>query len=141
MPNNEFKAWPTEWPMYKQECFGSWEKRCDMLVGPCSCGAWHHEGEFEYKDGYIYRKGEQARLGVEQYPTVEQRAKLVVKQPKLTPEAVEFIRQGDELRTRFSDFVPKAWWGLYSGLRNEGFSEEQAMDLLRHWITITGMNR
>ena len=49
--------WPRDWPWYKQACYGSWESRCDMLVGPCRCGAWHEPGEFEYRAGVLYRYG------------------------------------------------------------------------------------
>ena len=49
--------WPENWPLYKQPCFGSWDDACDMLVGPCRCGASHQEGEFEYRDGWLYRYG------------------------------------------------------------------------------------
>lgn len=52
-----FVAWPSNWPYYKQDCLGSWEKRCDMLVGPCCCGSWHQVGEFEIKNGLLYRDG------------------------------------------------------------------------------------
>ena len=38
--------WPKDWPPYGNE-------PCDMLVGPCSCGAWHIKGEFilQYDSG------------------------------------------------------------------------------------------
>lgn len=57
---NGLWAWPEDWPWYKQMCFGSWDDRCDMLVGPCACGAWHQEGEFEWdeKRQVLYRYGE-----------------------------------------------------------------------------------
>ena len=51
-------SWPDDWPQYKQTCFASWEKRCDMLVGPCFCGAWHQPGEVAWRDGHLYRCGE-----------------------------------------------------------------------------------
>lgn len=54
-----FIEWPRHWPLYKQVCFGSWEKACTALVGPCNCGAWHDEGEFEFKDGVMLRYGKQ----------------------------------------------------------------------------------
>lgn len=53
----EFKGWPEDWPKFKQPCFGSWESACDMLVGPCACGASHDPGEFEFKHGVLYRYG------------------------------------------------------------------------------------
>lgn len=55
--DNGLKAWPDDWPWYKQACFSSWDDRCDTLVGPCRCGAGHSEGEFEYRDGKLYRNG------------------------------------------------------------------------------------
>lgn len=55
---NEMQVWPEDWPLYKQVCFGSWDSRCDVLIGPCACGAWHSEGEFELKEGVLYRYGE-----------------------------------------------------------------------------------
>lgn len=54
---NNFKCWPSDWPQYKQACFLSWDKACDMLIGPCSCGASHQDGEFEYKNNILYRYG------------------------------------------------------------------------------------
>ena len=32
-------GWPTEWMDYNYNC----NECCDMLIGPCSCGAWHSE--------------------------------------------------------------------------------------------------
>jgi hypothetical protein len=52
-------GWPDEWPIYKQGCFGSWDDCCDMLVGPCKCGAWHQPGEFELCYGLLFRYGQQ----------------------------------------------------------------------------------
>lgn len=54
----KFIPWPDNWPEYKQHCFSSWSDSCDMLVGPCRCGAWHQPGEFEWKDGVLHRYGE-----------------------------------------------------------------------------------
>lgn len=48
-------SWPTDWPVYKQSCFGSFDDRCDMLVGPCACGASHQPGEFELRTDGLYR--------------------------------------------------------------------------------------
>lgn len=50
-------GWPSDWPVYKQSCFGSFDDRCDMLVGPCACGASHQSGEFELKSDGLYRYG------------------------------------------------------------------------------------
>ncbi len=59
--DNRLKAWPEDWPLYKQANFASFEDACDVLVGPCSCGAWHKEGEFEFKDGILFRYDKQVR--------------------------------------------------------------------------------
>lgn len=49
--------WPEDWPWYKQSCFLSFDKKCDMVIGFCSCGAAHFEGEFQIIDGKLYRYG------------------------------------------------------------------------------------
>jgi len=59
--DNGLRVWPKDWPQYKQVCFGSFEDRCDMLVGPCACGAWHEKDEFELKAGTLYRYNEPVR--------------------------------------------------------------------------------
>lgn len=46
--------WPNNVPEYHNANIDA----CDMWVGPCACGAWHQEGEFEFKDGNLYRCGE-----------------------------------------------------------------------------------
>jgi len=62
--SNDFKVWPAEWPLYKQHCFSSFVDACDMLVGPCACGAWHRPGEFEFLGGRVLmRNGEQVDVG------------------------------------------------------------------------------
>ena len=35
------------------------------------------------------------------------------------------------------DFVPTAWWQLYVRLIAEGFTESQAMDLVKTYVTAT----
>ncbi len=45
-------VWPEDWPRYKQ-CNVS----CDMLEGPCLCGAWHGSGEFQLIAGKLHRYG------------------------------------------------------------------------------------
>lgn len=55
--SQQLKAWPSRWPLYKQGCFASFDDSCDMLVGPCACGAWHQEGEFKLHRGMLYRHG------------------------------------------------------------------------------------
>lgn len=54
---NDYKEWPENYPDYIQECYSSRSSRCTMLVGPCNCGAWHLEGEFELKKEGLYRYG------------------------------------------------------------------------------------
>ena len=44
------KNWPDNWPEYRN---GS--QLCDMIVGPCACGAWHQEQEFRVIDGEVWR--------------------------------------------------------------------------------------
>ena len=36
-------AWPDGWD---GQNYNGTNEPCDMLVGPCSCGAWHHETEY-----------------------------------------------------------------------------------------------
>lgn len=47
MPKNDLVAWPDDWPEYRNAC----SDPCDMLSGPCACGAWHklYEWDFERK--------------------------------------------------------------------------------------------
>lgn len=42
--------WPEDWPDYHN---GS--ELCDMLIGPCSCGASHQPGEFRFDGTFLYR--------------------------------------------------------------------------------------
>jgi hypothetical protein len=47
---SKFEAWPESWPKVIQ----SWTNEpCDMLIGPCACGAWHIRGEFELIRGQV----------------------------------------------------------------------------------------
>jgi hypothetical protein len=39
---NGLVAWPSDWTDYHHNAS---HEPCDMLVGPCSCGAWHKETE------------------------------------------------------------------------------------------------
>jgi hypothetical protein len=51
-PHPECMPWPTDWPAFYHS-----NEACDMLVGPCACGAWHLKGEFflQYaSDGTIW---------------------------------------------------------------------------------------
>lgn len=58
---SDIQVWPKDWPQYKQACFSSFDSRCDLLVGPCACGAWHMPGEFEYTNEVLIRYGENLR--------------------------------------------------------------------------------
>lgn len=40
---NNCEVWPDDWPRHYNS-----NEPCDMLVGPCCCGAWHQEGDFTY---------------------------------------------------------------------------------------------
>ncbi len=55
-------AWPKTWPLYKQGCFGSWDDACDIVVGPCSCAAWHKKGEFTFRKGVLRRYGKEVAV-------------------------------------------------------------------------------
>lgn len=39
----EITPWPPGWPLYRQDGVNGF---CDMLIGPCVCGATHTRGEF-----------------------------------------------------------------------------------------------
>lgn len=56
MSNSEIVPWPETWPLFRHAT-ASFENACDVLVGPCLCGASHGVGEFEYRDGQLYRFG------------------------------------------------------------------------------------
>ena len=55
--DNGCLGWPEDWPRYKQACFGSWDSACDMLIGPCACGAGHAPGEFHLEGNQLFRYG------------------------------------------------------------------------------------
>ena len=54
--------WPATWPRYNQ----TGQDDCDMLVGPCCCGAWHLWTEFEILDlsdrKVLYRYGKEVAV-------------------------------------------------------------------------------
>lgn len=69
---SDVQVWPEDWPQYKQACFSSFDSRCDLLVGPCACGAWHMPGEFKFKNGVLLRYGEKPReCDVRQKPLID----------------------------------------------------------------------
>jgi hypothetical protein len=51
--------YPQDWPKRYNAC----NEACDMLLGPCACGAYHNEEEdwvkkaLEENDAYLERKG------------------------------------------------------------------------------------
>lgn len=47
-PSERWQKWPSSWPLYLNG-----NDFCDMLIGPCACGAWHIKGEFSMRDGKI----------------------------------------------------------------------------------------
>lgn len=51
------KPWPKDWPVYRVG-----NQTCDMLVGPCCCGATHLEGEFKVINGALYRNARMVKL-------------------------------------------------------------------------------
>lgn len=53
----------------------------------------------------------------------------------LTPEEVFKIRQMEESITVVSDFFPKLWKALFDSCIREGFTECQAMDLVKTYMS------
>jgi hypothetical protein len=43
----DFQEWPKDWPPRHNAS----NEACDMLIGPCACGATHFAGEIEYSNG------------------------------------------------------------------------------------------
>jgi hypothetical protein len=39
---NDLMGWPEHWPKYHNAC----NEPCDMISGPCACGAWHKLDEW-----------------------------------------------------------------------------------------------
>jgi hypothetical protein len=37
LPPGTCVGWPDDWPKY----YNANSDACDMLLGPCACGAWH----------------------------------------------------------------------------------------------------
>lgn len=46
------------------------------------------------------------------------------------------VQNFDEVTTMMANSFPPYWWKLYSNLVKEGFSESQAMDLLKTYIAV-----
>lgn len=38
----DLTPWPKDWPLN----YNGNSTPCDMVIGPCACGAWHNDGEF-----------------------------------------------------------------------------------------------
>lgn len=41
----------------------------------------------------------------------------------------------DQSSAFIADSFPETWWRMFSNLKNKGFSEEQALDILKTYIT------
>lgn len=54
MSKSGITLWPDGWP----RCQNWTNDPCDALVGPCICRAWHAPGEFELRNGELFRYGE-----------------------------------------------------------------------------------
>lgn len=50
----------------------------------------------------------------------------------LSPENISKIDQGIAL---MREFYPPALWALYESSQEQGFSESQAMEIVKHWLT------
>lgn len=74
MADDRLQPWPAGWPQHRQVCYGSWGDACDMLVGPCACGAWHTPGEFRLVGGVLYRDGESVQHLTRPHPRRTDRA-------------------------------------------------------------------
>lgn len=49
----------------------------------------------------------------------------------LNPKEQHDAEQGSAY---LAEFLPPAWWGIYSGCLKEGFSEAQSFELVRSWM-------
>lgn len=47
---------------------------------------------------------------------------------------IQHVQEMDQARTSFVTTISPACWSLYSALVEEGFSQEQAMDLVKEWL-------
>lgn len=57
-PKQNLIAWPKDWPKF----YNGVSDACDMLVGPCACGAWHFPGEFRASvAGGLWRRRYQSK--------------------------------------------------------------------------------
>lgn len=58
----------------------------------------------------------------------------------MTPEEAKKLREYDEAQTFLVDRFPSLWKGLFRNCVKEGFTETQAMDLVKAYILSTGGN-
>ena len=56
----------------------------------------------------------------------------------LTPKQ---IADGDQAFKLLAETLPAFWRSIFVNLVSEGFSEEQSMELLKHYITVTNCRR
>lgn len=49
-------------------------------------------------------------------------------------ELADLIRRADEAHTMFIDTLPRFWYNMLLRLKEEGFSEPQAFDLVRTYV-------
>jgi len=50
-----WEDWPKNWPEYHNANVDA----CDTKIGACACGATHVAGEFDFKDGKLFRYGQE----------------------------------------------------------------------------------
>ena len=118
------KPWPEDWPEYYN---GS--ELCDMLVGPCSCGAGHSPGEFRFDGTFLYRYGK---------PVVIKNGKIVT-QNKITLEELEKQRDLLDAEIKKQRILAKIKWAdsftIYMNFRNRK-EELHFIDVkkLRHFL-------
>ena len=46
-----FYDYPEDWPRFHNAC----SDPCDMLIGPCACGAWHHLKDWQPGSNFAQR--------------------------------------------------------------------------------------
>ncbi len=51
--NINFFGYPKTWPKFYNACSDA----CDMLVGPCACGAWHTLEDWQPGSSFARRLG------------------------------------------------------------------------------------
>lgn len=66
-PRSELLAWPRDW----QFRYRNGGEECDVLVGPCSCGAWHHAEEWSDHPDNILSQGFDMTRRINGVPVLE----------------------------------------------------------------------